>query len=134
MHRSNNNRGFTLLEILVALALFAIGALSLARMQVFSMRGATFGREAIVATTSAQAQMEKLRNPLVSPFAATILALPTSAATGTVVNINAVPNMTMTYWRTDPPGGVAPMRTVTINVQVTWKGQTLTFSTVVSEV
>jgi len=134
LHRSNSNRGFTLIEILVALVLFALGALSLARMQIFSVRGASFGREAMAATASAQAQMEALRNPLVSPFATTILALPTSAATGTVVNIAAVPNMTMTYWRTDPPGGVAPMRFVTITVQVTWKGQTITFSTVVSEV
>ncbi len=129
--------GFTLLEVLVALLLFAIGALMLAQMQIFSMRGGTFGREAMIATTQAQAQLEALKDPLVSPFATTIMNLPTSLAAGTTVNVGAavnVPDMTLTYWRSDPPGGAAPERYVTINVQVTWKGQTLTFSTVVSEV
>jgi prepilin-type N-terminal cleavage/methylation domain-containing protein len=128
------HEGFTLIEILVAILLFAIGALMLAQMQIFSLRGGTFGREALVATTRAQAQMETLKDPILSPFATTIMALPTSLAAGTQDAIAAVPGMTLTYWRSDPPGGAAPERFVTINVQVTWKGQTLTFATVVSEV
>ena len=118
----------------MALVLFALGALMLAQMQIFSLKGATFGREAMIATMSAQAQMETLRDPGLSPFATTILNLPTSEAQGTVVNIAQVPNMTMTYWRSDPPVGAVGMRYVTINVQVTWKGQTLNFSTIVSEI
>ncbi len=106
----------------------------LAQMQIFSMRGGTFGKEALIATTQAQAQMETLKDPVLSPFTTTVLGLPTSLAAGTQVAIAAVPGMTLTYWRSDPPGGVAPERFVTINVQVTWKGQTLTFSTIVSEV
>jgi hypothetical protein len=78
--------------------------------------------------------METLKDPILSPFATTIMALPTSLAAGTQDAIAAVPGMTLTYWRSDPPGGAAPERFVTINVQVTWKGQTLTFATVVSEV
>lgn len=128
------HEGFTLIEILVAILLFAIGALMLAQMQIFSLRGGTFGREAMIATTRAQAQMETLMDRTLSPFATTIMALPTSLATGTQVAIAAAPGMTLTYWRSDPPGGTAPERFVTITVQVTWKGQTLTFSTVVSEV
>jgi prepilin-type N-terminal cleavage/methylation domain-containing protein len=128
------HEGFTLLEILVAILLFALGALMLAQMQIFSLRGGAFGREAMIATTQAQAQMETLKDPILSPFATTVIELPTSLATGTQVAIAAVPGMTLTYWRGDPPGGVAPERFVTINVQVTWKGQTLTFSTIVSEV
>jgi hypothetical protein len=117
----------------MAILLFAIGALMLAQMQIFSMRGGTFGREALIATTQAQAQMETLKDPILSPFATTIINLPTSLAAGTQVAIAAVSGMTLIYWRSDPPGGVAPERFVTINVQVTWKGQILTFSTVVSE-
>ena len=127
------HEGFTLLEILVAILLFAIGALMLAQMQIFSLRGGAFGREAMVATTQAQAQMETLKDPILSPFATTIMELPTSLASGTQVAIAAVPGMTLTYWRSDPPGGAAPERFVTITVQVTWKGLILTFSTVVSE-
>lgn len=126
--------GFTLIEVLVAILLFAIGALVLAQMQIVSLRGAGFGREAMIATTQAQAQIEILKDPILSPFAATIMALPTSLAAGQQVAVAAAPGMTLTYWRSDPPTGVAPERFVTINVQVTWKGQTLTFSTVVSEV
>ena len=128
------HEGFTLLEVLVAILLFAVGALILAQMQIFSLRGAGFGKEAMIAATQAQAQMETLKDPILSPFATTIVALPTSLSGGTQVACPAVPGMTLTYWRSDPAGGVAPERFVTINVQVTWKGQTLTFSTVVSEV
>jgi prepilin-type N-terminal cleavage/methylation domain-containing protein len=131
---ATGHEGFTLLEVLVAILLFALGALMLAQMQIFSLRGGAFGREAMIATTQAQAQMETLRDPILSPFAATVLGLPTSLAAGTQVACPAVPGMTLTYWRSDPPGGAAPERFVTITVQVTWKGQTLTFSTVVSEV
>jgi prepilin-type N-terminal cleavage/methylation domain-containing protein len=133
-HLAPGHEGFTLLEILVAILLFAVGALMLAQMQIFSLRGGTFGREALIATARAQAQMEILKDPVLSPFAVTIMGLPTSLAAGTQVAIAAVSGMTLTYWRSDPPGGVAPTRFVTINVQVTWKGQTLTFSTVISEV
>ncbi len=126
--------GFTLIEVLVAILLFAVGALMLAQMQIFSLRGGTFGREAMIATTQAQAQMEILKDPVLSPFATTIIALPTSLAAGTQVACPTVPGMVLTYWRSDPPGGAVPERFVTINVQVTWKGQTLTFNTVVSEV
>ncbi len=128
------HEGFTLLEVLVAILLFALSALMLAQMQIFSLRGGTFGREAMIAATQAQAQMETLKDPILSPFAVTIMGLPTSLAAGQQVACPAVPGMTLTYWRSDPPAGVAPGRFVTINVQVTWKGQTLTFSTVVSEV
>jgi prepilin-type N-terminal cleavage/methylation domain-containing protein len=128
------HKGFTLIEVLVAMLLFAIGALMLAQMQIFSLRGGTFGREALVATTQAQAQMETLQDSVLSPFGTVILSLPTSLAAGTTAAIGTVPGMTLTYWRSDPPVGAAPNRYVTINVQVTWKGHTLAFSTVVSEV
>jgi prepilin-type N-terminal cleavage/methylation domain-containing protein len=127
-----NRRGFTLIEILIAILLFAIAALVLARMQVFSLKGAGFGREVMVATSSAQAQLETLKDPVLSPFSTTIMNLGTSSSTGTTVNVGSVPGMTMTYWRSVATGS-APTRYVTINVQVTWNGQTLLFSTVVSE-
>jgi prepilin-type N-terminal cleavage/methylation domain-containing protein len=130
----SDRRGFTLLEVLIAIVLFAIGALMLAKMQLVSLRGAGFGREAMVATTQAQAQMETLRDPTLSPFATTIMNLPTSLASGATVNVGAVPGMVMTYWRSDPPGGTAPNRYVTLNIQVTWRSQILLFSTVLSEV
>jgi type IV pilus modification protein PilV len=52
--------GFTLIEVLVALVIFAIGMLAVATMQVESIRGNTFSDLMTVATTLAEAKMEQL--------------------------------------------------------------------------
>jgi len=52
--------GFTLLEVLVALFIFAVGMLAVASMQAHSIRGNTFSDLLTVATTLAEAKMEEL--------------------------------------------------------------------------
>ena len=61
MYCERNNRGFTLIEILVAITLFAVGALLAARMQTSSVRSTTFGKEALIAITAAQTLTEQLK-------------------------------------------------------------------------
>lgn len=116
----------TLIEILVAILLFAVGALALARMQIVSLRGNAFGREAMIATTAAQRQIEQLRNRNINPFASLI------DQEGDVA-IPEVPGMNV-HWQTQVVSGtVTPNRTMDIAVQVTWRGQALNFNTVISE-
>ncbi len=52
--------GFTLIEVLIALVIFAIGMLAVAKMQGESIRGNTFSDLMTVAKTLAEAKMEQL--------------------------------------------------------------------------
>ena len=58
---SKSSKGFTLIEVLIALTILAIGLLGVALMQVTSISGNTFSREMSVATELGQDVLEKLR-------------------------------------------------------------------------
>jgi prepilin-type N-terminal cleavage/methylation domain-containing protein len=135
--------GFTMIEILVAIVLFFIGALALTRMQVSTIRAATFGREAMVTTNLAQNAVEVLKSRNKTSFA-TLLA-----NNATVVTINTtspgvkfadipglasanIPGLAMT-WTASNIQGTAPDRNLTVTVTVTWRGQSLSFATIRSE-
>ena len=57
-----NKRGFTLLEILIAVSIFAIGVLAVASMQISAIRGNRLGNEVTQATLLAQDKLEELKN------------------------------------------------------------------------
>ena len=59
--RDNNNNGFTLLEILIAIVLLCIGLLAMASLTVGIMGGNLFSNQLTVATTLAQDKMEDVR-------------------------------------------------------------------------
>lgn len=61
-----NQSGFTLLEVLIALAIFSIGILALASLQVGSRMGTSDARKITEASAMAQWQIEQLT---VQPFA-----------------------------------------------------------------
>lgn len=54
--------GFTLLEVLIAVTIFAIGILAVASMQLTSIQGNAFGNEMTTATFLAQAQLERMKS------------------------------------------------------------------------
>lgn len=54
--------GFTLLEVLLAVSIFALGILAVASMQLTSIRGNAFGNEMTTATFLAQAQLERMKS------------------------------------------------------------------------
>ncbi len=112
-----NSKGFTLIEILVSLVLFAVGAVVFAQMQVLSVKGSSFGKDALTAITLGEQYMEQLKN---TPF--------TSIAGNTAVS----GNMTVTW--TVTTNGTAPARYKTIFLTVSWTGKSISFSTIVSEV
>jgi type IV pilus modification protein PilV len=55
-----NSRGFTLLEVLFALAIFSIGILAIAGMQISSINGNSAARMQTEATTLAVERLERL--------------------------------------------------------------------------
>ena len=136
------SRGFTLIEIMVAIVLFLIGAISVARLQTWSVRGTTFGREALVATTAAQAVLEQLKEQATLGNFATVLAgggpsEVTSNPAMTLATIQAgtngtqqVPGMTI-RWAASNTGGSAANGTqyTTATVTVQWAQNTRQYQT-----
>ena len=58
--KKSNERGFSLIEILIAITVFAIGILAVGRMQITAIKGNSFANDLTKATTLAQDRMEKL--------------------------------------------------------------------------
>ena len=61
---SVRERGFTLLEVIIAISIFAVGVLAVATMQISATRGNRLGNELTQATTLAQMQIEELKGHL----------------------------------------------------------------------
>ncbi len=56
------DRGFTLVEVLVAIAIFAVGILAVAKMQYWTVRSNTTGNMLTQATMLARQQIEALKS------------------------------------------------------------------------
>ena len=69
--RGSTEAGFTLIEVLLALAIFSIGVMAIASLQVTSTRGDLRARMATEAATVAHDQAEKLLSMNFDPDAAT---------------------------------------------------------------
>jgi prepilin-type N-terminal cleavage/methylation domain-containing protein len=59
--RSTTRAGLTLIEVMIALTILAVGLLTLATMQLEALRGGRSGAADTFATTLAQDQMEELQ-------------------------------------------------------------------------
>jgi type IV pilus assembly protein PilV len=55
-----NQKGFSLIELLIAMSILAIGLLALAQMQITSIRGNAYSSTTTDATTVAQDRLEQL--------------------------------------------------------------------------
>jgi type IV pilus assembly protein PilV len=58
--KKSNQKGFSLIEILIAITVFAIGILAVAGMQIAAIKGNSFANDLTKATTLAQDRMEEL--------------------------------------------------------------------------
>jgi len=58
--QSSNDNGFTIIEVLIAMAIFAIGILAVATMQISSINGNAGARKYSEASSFAQGQIESL--------------------------------------------------------------------------
>ena len=61
LSKLRDSKGFTLLELMIALVILAVGLLGLASLQVMAIKGNSYGQQMTVASTLAQNQLEQLR-------------------------------------------------------------------------
>jgi prepilin-type N-terminal cleavage/methylation domain-containing protein len=114
----SKNKGFSLLEILVAIVIFSLGLVALAGTQVLNIKGTGFNKDANMATSLAQRQLEDLKN---TPFTS-ITANTTGVTQG---NMNVSWDVT-TY-------GAAPNRYKDVVVTVSWEGKSISCYTIITE-
>jgi len=62
VRRKPNDRGFSIIEVMIAISILSIGILALASMQVAAMRGNSFAGRVTEGSTWALDQVEKLMN------------------------------------------------------------------------
>ena len=107
------SEGFTLLEVLVAVSIFALGILAVASMQFTSIRGNAFGNEMTAATFLAQAQLERMKS------VADVTTLATGGDPNPVDENENSPATGALYnrtWTVDPgPSAGSRQITVTVN-------------------
>jgi type IV pilus assembly protein PilV len=101
-------KGFTILEVLVAMIVLAIGLLGLAPMFVMSMRGNQFSREVSETAYLAQDRIEQLKNQsIISP-----IPFNETAASGSYTRTVNVSDQTV--------DGTIPPGVYRINVTLSW--------------
>lgn len=117
-----DRKGFTLLEVLVGIVLFAVGVVALAQMQVINIKGTAFEKDALTAVTLGEKRIEELKS--------TSFGLISENTVGI-----AEQGMTTTW--TVTTSGTAPNRCKNIKVDVKWTGQAqplVTLTSIISEV
>lgn len=135
MSRQLNEKGFTLVELLVALTIMAIGILAVVQMQIVALKSNSIANRLSVATSLAQEVMEDIQSwdvntpPVPGAFTANSAAVPYTRL-GTDINAN---NVTFTdsgtYTATYTITLVQPdLTTAFISVTVTGGGGAVTLT------
>ena len=112
-HICGPSNGFTLIEVLIAMAIFSIGILAVASMQLWNVKNNTTGNITTLATLLARNQMEQLKNVA----DVTTLASGTDPNNPVDENGNSGGIYTRSWVITNPLGGSATRQ---IQVTVSW--------------
>jgi type IV pilus modification protein PilV len=106
---ATDQRGFTLVELLVAATIGSIGFLGLAALHVTALRTTSVGRNTSVATTLATEQLESMRR------------LPTSQLAD--ADVETVTIGEQSYYRSAAVVGTPPGNAKQVTANVTWYDQ-----------
>lgn len=111
-----NSKGFTFLELLTAILIFALGALVLAGTQVLSTKGTAFNQEATRAASMAQNKIEELKE----------------GNFDSIVDGRSTEKGMLVSW-TVANNGTLPDRTKEVTVTVSWASKNISISTIIGE-
>jgi type IV pilus modification protein PilV len=105
-----NIKGFTLIELVIAILVFAIGIMGVAKMQSESVRANSYSMQLTEAVNIAQDHLENLRGLAFSHTSMSTSAHSTSSPVfrGLTYNLS---------WRVDDPGTTTPSRNVFVCVR-----------------
>lgn len=109
MRRYKRSKGFSLIEVLIALVILAIALLGLAGLMVTTTKNNSFGNHMTEAATFAQDKLEELR---VTPWDNVAMGADTVVSTG----INYSRNWTVSTLPNPSPPPVDFLKTVSITV------------------
>ncbi len=127
MNNLSQEKGFTLIEVLIGVIILAIGVLAIAGMQITSTRGTSFSNNLMQASYAAQDRLELLKN---TGFGDALLSYG-SHADGTATSSGVVYNRAYTV-APDPAGSGYKL----ITYVVTWNDgvdHNISFSTIRSQ-
>ena len=118
----NNEKGFSLIEILIAITIFAIGILAVGKMQIKAIQGNSFANDLTEATTLAQNRMEELigfsyTDPLLDDTNGNGNA-GIDSANATTADHNAVDGRYNIFWNIAPDHYIS--NTKGIKIIITW--------------
>lgn len=119
MRKFLNDKGFTLIEIMIAMFILVVGLLGVAGVATTVINGNVFSKGLTTATTLAQDKMEELKNTKYS-----------NIASGSDTQ-ESIYTRTWTSTSDSPATG---MKTIDVTVQFPWKGSThnVTLKTIVA--
>jgi type IV pilus assembly protein PilV len=121
---TTNNKGFTLIELAIAIVIFSIGLLAMAQLQMFSIRYNSDAQRMSEATTLAQGKMEELMS---STYAA-MSSVPQDA----IADDNYDTSYTITADSPSPLTGVSELE-VTVKWSSRGNDKTFTLNTIRAE-
>ena len=106
--RVRNRRGFTLIEIMVAVTLLSIGLLGMAGLTVGIMRGNSLSNQVTTATALAQAKMEDIKR------------VGYSGATESTEDYNAISGYPLYKRATEIDVDTPDLKMKTVTITVSW--------------
>ena len=119
------NRGFTVIEVLITLLIFAIAMIGITNMRTLSLNGSFFNKDATSASSLAQKKLEELKGASYNSITSGSTQQNNMSITWTVV-----PNSTTVT----EGGATTTYNFKDITVGVTWKQKKVELFTVVSEI
>ena len=109
MSKISDCNGFTLVEVMIAILLLAVGFLSVAGVATTVINGNALAREITTATTLAQDKLEELKDTSYANLGS---------------NSDTQQTIYTRTWTTTADSPAAGMKTIQVTVQFPWRGNT----------
>lgn len=129
--RLRHNHGFTLVEIMIAIAILVLALLGLASLAVMVIKGNAFSKTLTTATTLAKDRMEQLKNTSYDTLAP---GTDYAAMDATVQATRASDTVYTRTWTVNANSPASDMTTIIVTVDWNWEGsgRNVTFQTIVT--